>query len=87
MYASIFFGLVLTRSHSGCVTVFTVIDFSLLILWTYRWTLPLRTKRSESLQESGYIFVFCVSSGYPNPIKQELIHFYPLITPVPDVDV
>ena len=69
------------------VTSFTVITFSLLILWTYRWKLPHRTKRIESFQESGYMFVLCVSSGYPNPTKQELTHCYPTQTPVPALDV
>ena len=66
---------------------FTVITFSLVILWTYRWKLPLRKNKRESLQELGYNFAFGVPSGYPNPTKQKESLCYPILTPVPAVDV
>ena len=69
------------------VIVFNVITFSLVILSTYRWKLPLRKNKMESLKELGYNFVFGVPSGYRNSNKQKVPIFYPILTPAPTVDV
>ena len=42
---------------------------------------------TSDVQELGYMFVLCVPSGYPNPTKEKITHFYPISTPVPAVDV